>query len=83
MKVDRPYEVDENEDGTMLFWRGESTVEQQDINIDTVPRAGEKNRLYFLGDGHIHVIEFDAYRIHGQSMTSEISPTEARKEWMR
>ncbi|KAL1865707.1 hypothetical protein Daus18300_007083 [Diaporthe australafricana] len=91
MKVDRPYEVDEDEDGTMLFWRGESTVEQEYINIDTVARAGEANRLHFLGDGHIrgtiayrwHVITFNAYRISGQSMTSEISPTEAREEWMR
>lgn len=91
MKVDRPYQPDDNEGGTVLFWRGETLAEQQDINIDTFSRAGEANRLYFLGGGHIrgtiaydwHVIEFDAYRIPGQSMTSEISPTQARAEWAR
>lgn len=91
MKVDRAYEPDEDEAGTTVLWRGESAVEQQDINIDTVSRAGEANRLYFLGGGHIRgtiaydwqVIEFDAYRIPGQSMTSEISPSQTRAEWAR
>lgn len=91
MKVDRPYEVDEDEQGTMLFWRGDCTFDEQDINIDTFDRAGEANRLYFLGGGHIrgtiaydlHEIDFDAYRIPGQSMTSEITPSEARAEWAR
>lgn len=89
MKVDRPYEPDEDGDGTVLFWRGD--FEQEDINIDTFPLAGQANRLHFLGAGHIrgtiaydwHVIEFDAYRIPGQSMTSEISPSQARAEWAR
>lgn len=91
MKVDRPYEADVDEEGTVLFWRGESDVEQQDINMDTFSRAGHANRLHFLGGGHIrgtiaydwHEIEFDAYRIPGQSMTSEISPSQARAEWAR
>lgn len=91
MKVNRPYEADVDEEGTVLFWRGESTIEQQDINMDTFSRAGEENRLHFLGGGHIrgtiaydwHVIDFDAYRIPGQSMTSEISPSQARAEWSR
>lgn len=91
MKIDRPYQPDENEGGTVLFWREESLVEQQDMNIDTFSRAEEANRLYFLGGGHIrgtiaydwHVIEFDANRISGQSMTSEISRTQARAEWAR
>lgn len=91
MKATRPYEADEDEEGRVVFWRGESTVEQQDFNIDTFSRAGEANRLHFLGGGHIrgtiayawHVIEFDAYRIPGQSMTSEISPSQARAEWAR
>jgi hypothetical protein len=91
MKVDRPYQPDEDEEGTVLLWRGESMVEQKDVKIDTFSRAGKANRLRFLGGGHIrgtiaydwHVIEFDAYRIPGQSMTSEISPTQARAEWAR
>lgn len=91
MKVDRPYEVDEDEQGTVLFWRGDCTFDEQDINIDNFDRAGEENRLYFLGGGHIrgtiaygsHEIEFDAYRIPGQSMTSEITPSQARAEWAR
>lgn len=91
MKVDRPYEVDEDEQGTMVFWRGDCTFDEQDINIDTFDRAGEANRLYFLGGGHIrgtiaydlHEIDFDAYRIPGQSMTSEITPSQARAEWAR
>lgn len=91
MKVNRPYEADEDEQGRVVFWRGESTVDQQDINIDTFSRAGEANRVHFLGGGHIrgtiafdwHVIELDAYRIPGQSMTSEISPSQARAEWAR
>ncbi|KAI7786459.1 hypothetical protein LA080_003703 [Diaporthe eres] len=90
MKVNRPYEADVDEEGTVLFWRGESAIEQQDINMDTFSRAGEANRLHFLGGGHIrgtigygrHVIEFDAYRIPAQSMTSEVSPSEARAEWL-
>lgn len=91
MKVDRPYEVDEDEQGTMLLWRGDCTFDEQDIHIDTFGRAGEANRLYFLGGGHIrgtiaydlHEIDFDAYRIPGQSMTSEITPSQARAEWAR
>lgn len=91
MKVDRPYEPDGDEQGSVLFWRGDSAYEHQDINIDNVARAGDANRLHFLGGGHIrgtiaydwHVIEFDAYRIPGQSMTSEISPSQARAEWAR
>ncbi|POS71607.1 hypothetical protein DHEL01_v209995 [Diaporthe helianthi] len=91
MQVDRPYEPDEDDDGTVLFWRGDFTFEQRDINIDTLSRAGPVNKLHFLGGGHIrgmiaydhHVIGFDAYRIPGQSMTSEISPTQARAEWAR
>lgn len=91
MQVDRPYEPDEDEYGTGLIWRGECTVEQRGINIDTMYRAGPVNKVHFLGGGHIrgkiaydrHVIEFDAYRIPGQSMTSEISPTQARAEWAR
>lgn len=91
MQVDRPYEADLDEEGTVLFWRGESTVEQEDINMDTFSLAGDANRLHFLGGGHIrgtiaygwHKIKFDAYRIPGQSMTSEISPSQARAEWAR
>ncbi|KAG6359317.1 hypothetical protein INS49_012838 [Diaporthe citri] len=91
MKVDRPYEADVDDEGTVLLWHGESTIEQQDINMDTFSRAGDANRLHFLGGGHIrgtiaygwHEIEFDAYRTPGQSMTSEISPSQARAEWSR
>lgn len=91
MKTDRPYEVDEDEQGRVLFWRGHSDFEQQDINMDNLPRAREENRLQFLGGGHIrgtiaydwHVIDFDAYRIPDQSMTSEVTPSQARAEWAR
>jgi hypothetical protein len=63
-------------------------IEQQDIQIITFSRAGKANRLHFLGRGHTRgtitydwgVIEFAAYRIPGQSMTSETSPAQARAE---
>lgn len=95
MKVPRPYEPDA-EDGTTVFWRGHTCDDQGYRNfraIDSVYRAGPCNKLYFLGDGHIHglirygpgydqvQIDFDAYRLPGQSMTSEVSPTEARAKW--
>ncbi|KAG8168575.1 hypothetical protein KVR01_001324 [Diaporthe batatas] len=91
MQTDRPYEADEDGHGTRLFWRAECTFEQRDINIDTLSRAGLVNKVHFPGGGHVrgmiaydrHVIEFDAYRIPGQSVTSEISPTQARAEWAR
>lgn len=97
MQVNRPYEPHEEDSVDMVFWRGHSTAEQRDINIDTCFRAGPVNKLRFLGGGHIRgmisymaqtpygrrMIEFDAYRIPGQSMTSEISPTQARAEWAR
>ncbi|KAJ5380702.1 uncharacterized protein N7496_003130 [Penicillium cataractarum] len=65
------------------------------FNIDTYDRAGSLNGLYFMGEGHIRGfirygseeednqvdLKFDAYRRPGQSMTSEISPTEAREIW--
>lgn len=91
MKTDRPYEADEDERGRVVFWRGHSDFEQQDINMDDLTHPHEANRLQFLGGGHIrgtiaydwHVINFDAYRIPGQSMTSEITPSQARAEWAR
>lgn len=65
------------------------------FNIDTLNRAGPANGLFFMGDGHIRgrlrygstknynnvTLEFDAYRRPDQSMTSEISPTQARHLW--
>ncbi|KUI74243.1 hypothetical protein VM1G_09754 [Cytospora mali] len=90
MKVDRPYEADE--DGTTAFWRGyglDRDFKRKFINIDTIYQAGPLNRLRFLGDGHIegtisydgHEIDFDAYRLSGQSNTSEVTPTQARVKW--
>lgn len=90
MKVDRPYEVDE--DGVALFWRGQASDEFGNamfFNNDTLYRAGAMNRLRFLGDGHIsgmisydgHDVEFDAYRVPDQPMKSEVSPREARDIW--
>lgn len=92
MRVDRPYEP--NEDGSMVFWRGHCLDwddNRKFVNVDTIYRAGPVNRLYFLGGGHIRGIitfdrrecDFDAYRLPGQPMTSEISPAEARAEWAR
>lgn len=65
------------------------------VCLDTVARAAPVNTLFFLGDGHLRGIlqygskaqgtdvklAFDAYRLFGQSMTSDIRPTEARKKW--
>ncbi|KUI58568.1 hypothetical protein VP1G_05836 [Cytospora mali] len=90
MKVDRPYEADE--DGKTAFWRGyglDRDFNRKFINIDTIYQAGPLNRLRFLGGGHIegtisydgHEIDFDAYRLSGQSNTSEVTPTEARAKW--
>ncbi|ROW00849.1 hypothetical protein VMCG_06558 [Cytospora schulzeri] len=91
MKVDRPYEPDEE---MILFWRGHAldwAGNRRFFNVDTIYRAGPENRLRFLGGGHIQGminydrgdIEFDAYRLPGQSMTSEISPAQARAEWVQ
>lgn len=64
-------------------------------NIDQLRRAGPFNVVVFNGGGHIHGsiyygsvgsavhLEFDAYRISGQSMSSSISPSQARCEWER
>jgi hypothetical protein len=71
------------------------TDQRELFNIDTDSRAGLSNGLFFMGDGHIRGfirygserdddevdLEFDAYRQPNQSMTSEISPTEAREIW--
>lgn len=71
------------------------TDQRELFNIDTDSRAGSSNGLFFMGDGHIRGfirygseryddevdLEFDAYRQPNQSMTSEISPTEAREIW--
>lgn len=92
MKVDRPYEPDE--EGSMVFWRGhalDGASNRRFFNVDTIYRAGPVNRLRFLGGGHIrgmisldrHEVDFDAYRLPGQLMTSEISPAQARAEWER
>lgn len=92
MKVDRPYEHDE--DGTMVFWRGHAldwASNRRFFILDTIYGAGPVNRLRFLGSGHIRGminydrrdINFDAYRLPGQSMTSEIRPAQARAEWAR
>ncbi|KAF3760735.1 hypothetical protein M406DRAFT_108220 [Cryphonectria parasitica EP155] len=97
MKVVRPY-VSDPVDGTMLFWRGHAFYNNGDSEafaVDTLNRAGPVNRLWFYGDGHIRGemrpgrrydacgLSFDAYRLPGQSMSSEISPTRARQEWAR
>ncbi|KAJ5573811.1 uncharacterized protein N7459_008238 [Penicillium hispanicum] len=77
----------------MQRWTGEYLP----YNIDTVKSAGALNRLFFMGDGHIEGtirfgskaedndvrLDFAADRLPGQSMTSQISPTEARLEWAR
>ncbi|ROW09995.1 hypothetical protein VPNG_06503 [Cytospora leucostoma] len=92
IKVERPYEA--SEDGVMAFWRGfafDRDNKRRFFNVDTIYRAGPVNRLYFLGGGHIEgvitydgiEVRFDAYRLPGQSMTSEISPSQARAEWAR
>jgi hypothetical protein len=71
------------------------TNQRELFNIDTDGRAGSSNGLFFMGDGHLRGfirygserddnevdLEFDAYRQPNQSMTSEISPTEAREIW--
>lgn len=92
IKVERPYEA--SGEATMAFWRG-FALDRYDnrrfFNIDTVDRAGPVNRLCFLGGGHIEgmitydgvQVCFDAYRLPGQSMTSELSPSQARDEWAR
>lgn len=94
IKILRPFEA--SQEHYSMFWRGyhiHGSTNRQFVNIDTVRRAGPVNYLVFLGGGHIHgslcvntsssPINFDAYRLTGQSMTSEISPTEARAEWTR
>lgn len=94
IKVPRPFEANEDRCGTL--WRGHhicGSTNRRFVNNDTVCRAGPLNYLVFLGGGHIQgslsaspsipEINFDAYRLSGQSMTSEISPTEARAEWAR
>jgi hypothetical protein len=63
-------------------------------SIYTDDRAGCLNGDFFMGEGHIWGVihysagyddgvelEFDAYWRRDQSMTSEISPTEAREIW--
>lgn len=71
------------------------TDEYELCNIDTEDSAGSFNGLFFNGEGHIHGfirygseeddneldLKFDAYRRPDQSMTSEISPTQARQIW--
>lgn len=94
MKVSRPYEPDQDQEGIMMFWRGHAldwASNRRFFNVDTVYRAGPVNRLYFLGGGHIsgnisydgRDINFDAHRLPDQSMTSEISPAQARAKWAR
>lgn len=65
------------------------------VCMDTVARAAPVNTLFFLGDGHLRgtlqygsksqgtdmKLVFDAYRLFGLSMTSDIRPIEARQEW--
>lgn len=67
------------------------------VCMDTVSRAAPVNTLFFLGDGHIQgtlqygskaqgtdtKLSFDAYRLFGQLMTSDVRPTEARQMWAR
>lgn len=71
------------------------SLEYERFTIDTDDRAGSFNGMFFMGEGHIHgfirygayhehekvELEFDAYRLPNQSMTSEISPTQARQIW--
>lgn len=90
MRADRPYEPDA-EVGMMVYWRAH--VSDRLVKIDSISLAGPVNRLWFLGEGHIRgslrwrsaakpiELQFDAYRLPGQSMTSEISPARARAEW--
>ncbi|KAK7746401.1 hypothetical protein SLS53_002360 [Cytospora paraplurivora] len=90
IKVERPYEA--SEDALTAVWRGfapDRDNNRRFFNIDTMYRAGPVNWLRFLGSGHIEgmityddiEVRFDAYRLPGQSMTSEVSPSEARAEW--
>ncbi|ROV89665.1 hypothetical protein VSDG_08051 [Cytospora chrysosperma] len=94
MKVSRPYEADQDQEGITMFWRGHAldwASNRRFFNVDTIYRAGPVNRLYFLGGGHIsgkmsydgRDIDFDAHRLPDQSMTSEISPAQARAKWAR
>ena len=97
MQVDRPYEPDED-DPIALYWRGfvpDGCGDRYFFNKDAsyVPHNmdGPMDVVWFPGGGHIrgaisydgHDVDFDAYRLPGQSMTSEVSPTQARAEWAR
>lgn len=71
------------------------TYDRELLNIDTYDRAGSLNGLFFKGEGYIRGffrygseeennqvdMNVNAYRRPGQSITSKISPTEARKIW--
>lgn len=94
IKIPRPFEASEDHYG--MSWRGHhiyGSTSRRFVNNDRPGRAGPLNYLVFLGGGHIQgslcansstpAVNFDAYRLSGQSMTSEISPAEARAEWVR
>lgn len=97
IKLSRPQEADPDYPH-WAFWRGEALDEDenwQPYYVDTVQRVGQRNHVYFMGGGHIRgklqygppgavvELDFDAYRLSGQSMTSEVSPSQARADWAR
>lgn len=92
IKLARPGDYADTENPTAAFWRGEAMGrdhERRLYNIDTVHRVGPDNHVYFMGGGYIRgklcfedvELTFDADRLPGQSMTSEVSPSQARVEW--
>lgn len=100
IKVPRPADYEDPEDGAQMFWRGRAMDRfgvRRLYNVDTVFRAGPVNRVYWMGGGHIRgklsftppsdgyrvEFDFDAYRLPGQSWTSEVSTSDARAEWAR
>ncbi|CAN8105802.1 unnamed protein product [Discula destructiva] len=98
IRVPRPHEADADYP-TSALWRGRAldtmTDRWQSYNMDVPYRAGQFNHIYFLGGGHLRgkvrfdlsgrtvELDFDAYRLPGQPMTSEVSPSQARAEWAR
>lgn len=98
MKTTRPW-PDYLGERNGMFRRGAgmelNSIVMTPQNIDQLRRAGPFNVVVFNGGGHIHGsiyygsvgsavhLEFDAYRISGQSMSSSISPSQARCEWER